>query len=72
MWTKENGKQEQETWWWDQTVENLVKHKRKLRIEWQKGGRKEKFIEAKSKAKSDVYETKYSKMDQVKFVEDSL
>ena len=29
-WMKGNGKQERETWWWDETVESLVKHKRKL------------------------------------------
>ena len=29
-WTKGNCKQERETWWWDETVESLVKQKRKL------------------------------------------
>ena len=29
-WTKGNDKQERETWWWDDTVESLIKHRRKL------------------------------------------
>ena len=35
-------------------LENLVKHKRKLWKEWQKGGSKEKYLEAKRKAKSGL------------------
>ena len=29
VWTKGNCKQERETWWWDETVDSLVKQKRK-------------------------------------------
>ena len=53
-WTKGNGKQERETWWWDETVESLAKQKRKLWKEWQKRGSKKKHLEAKRKAKSGV------------------
>ena len=38
-----------------ETVESLVKQKRKLWKEWQKGGSKEKYLEAKCKEKSGVY-----------------
>ena len=57
-WMKGNCKQDRETWWWDLTVESLVKQKRKLWKEWQKGGSKEKYLEAKRKAKSGVYVAK--------------
>ena len=54
-WTKENCKQERETWGWDEIVESLVKQKRKLWKEWQKGANKEKYLDAKRKAKSGLY-----------------
>ena len=54
-WRKGNCKQERETWWWDETVENLVKQKRKLWKKRQKKGRKKKYFEAKRKPKSGVY-----------------
>ena len=57
-WTKGNCKQERETWWWDETVESLLKQKWKLWKEWQKGGSKDKYLEAKRKAKSGVYAAK--------------
>ena len=56
-WMKENSKQ-RETWWWDETVESLVKQKIKLWKEWQKGGSKEKYLEAKRKAQLDIYNAK--------------
>ena len=56
--TKGNSKQERETWRWDKTVDSLVKQKRKLWKEWQKGGSKEKYLEAKRKAKLGVYVAK--------------
>ena len=66
-WTKGNCKQERETWWWDKTIEIFVKQKRKLYNEWQKGGRKEKYLQAKRKAKSGVHfgERKPMKRDLV-------
>ena len=57
-WTKGNCKQERETWWWDETVESFVKLKKELWKEWQKGDSKEKYLEAKRKAKSGVYVAK--------------
>ena len=57
-WTKGNCKQERETWWLEETVESLVKQIRKLWKEWQKGGSKEKYLEANRKAKSAVYVAK--------------
>ena len=44
--------------WWDKTVESLVKQKRKLWKEWQKRDSKEKYLEAKRKAKSGVFVAK--------------
>ena len=57
-WAKGNCKQQRETWWWGETVESLVKQKRKLWQEWQKVGSKEKYLEAKRKSKSGVYVAK--------------
>ena len=54
---KRERERERETWW-DETVESLVKQKRKLWKEWQKEGSKEKYLDAKSKAKSGVYVAK--------------
>ena len=65
-WTKVNDKQERETWWWDETTESLVKLRWKLWKKWQKGGRKENYLEAKRKAKSDVYVAK-RKVQEEKF-----
>ena len=57
-WTERDCKQERETWWWDEAVESLVKQKRKLWKEWQKGGSKENYLEAKRKAKLGLYVAK--------------
>ena len=57
-WMKGNCKQERETWWWDETVESFVRLKKELWKEWQKGGSKEKYLEAQRKAKSGVYVAK--------------
>ena len=50
-------------------MESLVKHKRKLWKEWQKGDSKEKYLEAKRKAKSGVFvakrKTKEEKFSQL-------
>ena len=48
-WTKGNCKKERETWWWDETVESLVKQKRKLWKEWQKGGSKKNIWRQKGR-----------------------
>ena len=57
-------KRERETWW-DKTVESLLKQKRKLWKEWQKEGSKEKYLDAKSKAKSgkNVAKEKFSQLE---------
>ena len=57
-WTKGNSKKERKTWWRDETVKSLVNLKRKLWKGWQMGGSKGKYLEAKRKAKSDVYVAK--------------
>ena len=55
---KEILNEKEKVWWWNETIESLVKQKRKQWKEWQKGGSKEKCLEAKRKAKSDVYVAK--------------
>ena len=57
-WTRGGKQKQRETWWWDNSVNKIIKQKRKLWKEWQKGGDKEKYLEAKRKAKSAVYAAK--------------
>ena len=64
-WTKGNCTQERKIWWWDETVESLVKWKKKLWEEWQKGVSKEKYLEAKRKAKPGVYVTKRKAQEEI-------
>ena len=53
------GKQiKRETWWWNDSVNEVIKEKRRLWKEWQNGGDKEKYLEAKRKAKATVYAAK--------------
>ena len=47
-----------ETWWWNDSVNEVIKEKRRLWKEWQNGGDKEKYLVAKRKAKATVYATK--------------
>ena len=53
-WAKGNCKQERETWWWGETVESLVKQKRKLWHECQKVGIK-KIIWRQKGNQNQVY-----------------
>ena len=53
--------------WWDETVESLIKQKIKVWKEWQKGGSREKYLEAKKKAESGVYVAK-RKVQEKNFV----
>ena len=55
MWVKRNGKQERETLWWDETVESLVKHKRKLRKEVAEMRQQRKIFEGKKEKQNQVY-----------------
>ena len=45
-------------------MESLVKHKRKLWKEWQKGNNKEKYLEAKRKIKSGVFVAKRKALEE--------
>ena len=59
-WTKSTPRRK-ETWWWDDTVSNAIKLKRKLWKEWKKGTKsKEEYLVAKRSAKSAVYFAKKS------------
>lgn len=49
-----------ETWWWNDEVDSAIKEKRRLWKEWQKGGEKEKYLQAKRKAKSAVHAARKS------------
>ena len=63
-WTK-GAPRRKETWWWDDTVENTIKLKRKLWKEWKKGLKsKDEYLAAKRKAKSTVYFAKKSANDR--------
>ena len=53
-WTRGGKPKRKETWWNDE-VDSTIKEKRRLWKEWQKGGDKEKYLQAKRKAKSAVY-----------------
>ena len=59
-WTKSTPRRK-ETWWWDDTVSNAIKLKRKFWKEWKKGIKsKEEYLVAKRSAKSAVYFAKKS------------
>ena len=62
-WTKGRSIQ-RGTWWWDENVSNLIKNKRKLWKEWQKGGSKELYLAAKRKAKSGMHRAKKVAQEQ--------
>ena len=47
----ECGGKRKETWWWNDVVDYAIKDKRRLWKEWQKGEDKEKYLQAKRKAK---------------------
>ena len=44
-----------ETWWWNDKVSVAIKEKRRLWKVWRSGGSKEDYINAKRKARSEVY-----------------
>ncbi|KAI8516232.1 Kinesin-like protein kif22 [Branchiostoma belcheri] len=58
--TKGGPRKHNETCWWDETVEEAVKEKRRLFKVWQKGGSKEPYLAAKRAAKSEIYYAKKS------------
>ena len=49
-----------ETWWWNDVVDCAIKEKRRLWKDWQEGGDKEQYLQAKRKAKSAIYATRKS------------
>ena len=53
-WTRGGKPKRKETWWNDE-VDSTIKEKIRLWKDWQKGGDKEKYLQAKRKAKSAVY-----------------
>ena len=54
-WAQGGKPKRKETWWWNDEVDSTIKEKRGLWKEWQKGRDKEKYLQAKRKAKSAVY-----------------
>lgn len=57
-WTK-GPSQRRATYWWDENVDHVIKEKRQLWKEWKKGScSKEKYTEAKKRAKRAVYDAK--------------
>ena len=53
-----NGKQSKETRWWDSSVNDAVKEKRRLWKIWKNGSGKEDYVLAKKVAKQNVFATK--------------
>ena len=52
VWTKD-APRPKDTWWWDDTIDNVIKLKRKPWKEWKKGIKsKEEYLVAKRRAKS--------------------
>ena len=58
--TKGGPVKRKETWWWNDAVDAAVKLKRKLWKEWQSGGSKDLYLEAKRATKSAIYYAKKS------------
>ena len=46
------------TWWWNNDVDQAVKKKRQLWIEWEQGSSKEPYLQAKRDSKRAVYAAK--------------
>ncbi len=57
-WTRGGSVRHEETWWWNETVDKIIKEKRKAWKDWQKGGSKEAYLKVKRKAKTAVYTAK--------------
>ena len=53
-----NGKWLKQTWWWDNSVNDAVKEKRRLWKIWKNGGSKEDYVLAKKVAKRRVFPAK--------------
>ena len=47
-----------ETWWWNHTVDQRIREKRKLWKAWKADGHKEPYLQAKRLAKQAVYKAK--------------
>ena len=62
-WTQGGKPRWKEKLWWNDVVDCAIKEKRWLRKEWEKGGDKEKFLQAKGKAKSVVYVARKSSQE---------
>ena len=56
--TTKNFSLKRETWWWNDTVDQRIKEKRKLWKAWKAGGDKEPYLQAKRLAKQAVYKAK--------------
>ena len=58
-WTKRN-KWKEQTWWWSESVNEVIKEKRLKWKEWKRGGSKEQYLDAKRRVKRAVYLAKKS------------
>ena len=56
-WTKKRIWRKQ-TWWWNEKVSKDISEKRRLRKLWKAGGSKDKYSDAKRKARYAVYKVK--------------
>ena len=53
-WTKK-GIWRKQTWWWNEKVSKDISEKRRLWMLWKAGGSKDKYLDAKQKARHAVY-----------------
>ena len=56
-WTK-NGIWRKQTWWWNEKISKDISEKRRLRKLWKAGGNKDKYLDAKWKARHAIYTAK--------------
>ena len=64
-WTKK-GIWRKQTWWWNEKVSKDISEKRRLWMLWKAGGSKDKYLDAKQKARHAVYTAK-SNAEKKKF-----
>ena len=61
-WSKK-GKWRQQTWWWDNSINDIIKEMRRLWKVWKNGGSKEDYAKAKKVANRAVFTAKRTALD---------
>ena len=60
----EKGKWRKQTWWWDNSINDVIMEKRRLWKVWKNGGSKEEYAKAKKVAKHAVFTAKRKALDE--------